>query len=309
MHEEINIFGAGLAGLIAARMLCDHRISIFERQSSLPNNHSAVLRFRTKDVGLATNIPFRKVNVLKAVHGSLGPISDAMRYSFKVAGGYYGRSISSLEPSERYIAPSDLIPQLARNLHPCFDTEFEQWSHNLIRPAGPIISTIPVPEMMRMFGWKKIPDFRWYPGWTAKAYVSKEIGCDIYCTAYFPGTEPFYRASITGRELMVEGVGDKPDDADFMADMAAHAMGINIANLTDHNCKWSPRQKIAELDEEGKQNVKRFIMWLTEKHNIYSLGRLATWRPKLLLDDIPNDVNVIKRLIAGRSTYETRIKA
>jgi hypothetical protein len=41
---------------------------------------------------------------------------------------------------------------------------------------------------------------------------------------------------------------------------------------------------------------------LTEEHNIYSLGRFATWR-QLLLDDLVKDIGVIEKLIDGNHLY------
>jgi hypothetical protein len=49
-------------------------------------------------------------------------------------------------------------------------------------------------------------------------------------------------------------------------------------------------------------------MWATEKFNIYSLGRFATWKPGLLLDDIVGDVNVIRRLIETPTNRYHHIK-
>ena len=50
---------------------------------------------------------------------------------------------------------------------------------------------------------------------------------------------------------------------------------------------------------------KDFIYTLTEKYNIFSVGRFATWR-QLLLDDVVNDISVIERLIANNSNYNFR---
>ena len=40
---------------------------VYEKQDSLPNNHNALLRFRTNQVGIARAIPFKKVKVTKAI--------------------------------------------------------------------------------------------------------------------------------------------------------------------------------------------------------------------------------------------------
>ena len=61
----ISVIGAGLAGLLAGNMLRHRDPVIHEVQPSLPNNHSAVLRFRSSAVGDVLNIPFQKVKMIK----------------------------------------------------------------------------------------------------------------------------------------------------------------------------------------------------------------------------------------------------
>ena len=65
------------------------------------------------------------------------------------------------------------------------------------------------------------------------------------------------------------------------------------------------RQLYAKILPIPEETRKRFILWATERHNIYSLGRFATWRPGLLMDDLVNDIRVIQR-VAERGTYDHR---
>jgi len=304
------IFGAGLSGLIAARMLQDLKPMILERQSSLPNNHAAVLRFRDETVSLATNIPFHKVTVLKQVCKSEGPIVDSIKYSRKVTRGYSSRSIRNLDPVERYIAPPDIVSRLAVGANICYSEDFLTWSHNLARDHGPIISTLPMPMVMDIFKWKDKPEFSYSAGWTITADIHPGVPCDLHCTIYYPTLFPFYRASITGRKLMVEGVGDAVvNTPGYQANCAAETFGIETDLLVNVEFKKASYQKISDLSLDDKEKAKRFVMWLSDKHQIYSLGRFATWRPKLLLDDIPNDVRVIRRLIEGQTNYRARIES
>ena len=65
--NEPWIYGAGLAGLLAGHMLRSLNPKIVESQDSLPNNHGALLRFRTDKVARACATPFKKVKVQKAI--------------------------------------------------------------------------------------------------------------------------------------------------------------------------------------------------------------------------------------------------
>ncbi|NDG64822.1 MAG: hypothetical protein EBY29_15370, partial [Planctomycetes bacterium] len=65
-----------------------------------------------------------------------------------------------------------------------------------------------------------------------------------------------------------------------------------------------PYSKILPIDEGER---RKFIVWATDQHGIYSLGRFATWRPGLLMDDVVNDVRVIRKIIKNGS-YEYRMK-
>jgi hypothetical protein len=69
------------------------------------------------------------------------------------------------------------------------------------------------------------------------------------------------------------------------------------------------QQQFAKINEVPKDVRQKFILWASER-GVYSLGRFATWRPGLLLDDIVNDVRVIRRLIKGDHTpiYQEKVK-
>lgn len=309
----ITIFGSGLSGLISARMLADRKPVIYEKQDSLPNNHKAILRFRSTVVGDATNIPFREVKVIKAVHGGINSVSDSVRYSKKVTGKLQVRSILDLQPVTRYIAPSNMVSRLASTATIEFGRDFEKWTSELVRPnRPPAISTLPMPYMMDLFNWWDKPDFNYVNGWNLRVKLKPILQARINCTVYFPGDEPWYRASVTDDELIIEGV-DVPKFKELgeisvqsLTIRLMDPLGLSLADLLDwktapvHQSRY---QKIGDLSAEESESAKNFIMFLSKKHNIYSLGRFATWRPKLLLDDIVNDVRVIARLIDGASNY------
>lgn len=310
---KLVIFGAGLAGLIAARMLADQEPEIHERQASLPNNHHAILRFRSGLVGDVTNVPFKKVTVLKHIVSfqESNPIRDAILYSLKVTGKAHLRSVIDVRPAERYVAPPDMIRRLAVTADIVYESDFQSWSHELVREGrAAVISTIPVPEMMELFAWPERPHFNSRPGWTVKAKIDEALDCDINATIYsVRPDQPWYRASITGSTIMIEGTGsiEASPQAELVVNQAAQEFGFNFEHFHSIAYHSNKYQKISDLSSADRENVKRFVMWLSSEHRIYSLGRFATWRPKLLLDDLVNDVRVIAKLMGGESNYNKLI--
>ena len=81
----IKIYGAGLAGLLCANMLRRFNPEIHEAKPSLPNNHSALLRFRTDKVGTACAIPFSPKTALRALEGLALDTCNAFVYFKKLA--------------------------------------------------------------------------------------------------------------------------------------------------------------------------------------------------------------------------------
>jgi hypothetical protein len=83
-------------------------------------------------------------------------------------------------------------------------------------------------------------------------------------------------------------------------------MGLHDSQIASVEIKQQTYAKALPIDEAER---RRFIMWASEEKGVYSLGRFATWRPNLLLDDVVNDVRVIQRLIANRAeSYAHKLK-
>lgn len=309
------IVGAGMAGLLAGNMLRHHNPKIYEAQTSLPNNHSAVLRFKTPAVGDVLGVPFKKVTMIKGHEPWRNPIADALAYSSKVTGvARSDRSIiAGTTVGERYIAPPDLIGRMAASLGASI--EFNSTFSNFETSEGegrPVISTLPMPVLMKALNYPhgNLADFRWSPGVNVRAEIDN---CDAYVSLYFPDPElDFSRVSITGNELIVEmpflrEVTDEDmvwlaTNAPSIASRALLRLGLSKTQIKPGSAK-ATRQRYAKVLPVPDDVRKDFMHWATDQHNVYSLGRFATWRPGLLMDDLVQDIRLIDKWISRRDRY------
>lgn len=317
---NISIVGAGMAGLLAGRMLQNtgHEITVSDAAKSLPNNHSAVLRFRTSQIGDILSVPFKKVKVAKSYAPWMNPVADSMAYSRKTNGVYRSdRSIITTghELNDRFIAPPDLISKMASKLKINYGEIFKPW-----KGSDPIISTIPMPALMDALGWKNKPEFGFVHGYNLKAKIKHT---DAYCSLYVPSPKfLFNRISVTGDELIVEYSFPRASREDVLAsygtwdndviagelNKAFALLGIKEYYITEADrfiigepeLKLQQYSKILPIDEEVR---KEFLHWATDEFGIFSLGRYATWRPGLLLDDLVKDIRLIDQWISYPNKY------
>lgn len=285
----MNIIGAGLTGLLAAYAFKD---AVIHEYLEAPRVHKAVLRFRTEEVSKLTGIPFKKVTVRKDVYSNGRFVAVDLRhmnhYSLKVTGGYSERSIGSLEPSVRYIAPLDFHQQML-DYHK--ERIFYGSDVPLTQMSIPVISTLPLNVLIDKFSLDaKLPEQALA---SAPIYVTTVTisHCDLYQTIYFPDKDtPIYRASITGGTLIIESMA--PISAKNVAAMI-DVFGVGgLWQMESFNFE----QKIGKFEPLDEDYRKQLMYDITSALGIYSLGRHATWR-KILLDDVVKDIEQIQSMM------------
>ena len=309
MNKEPLIVGAGLAGLLAAHAWPTARIIDI---APFPcARHQALLRFRSDAVSKLTGIEFEKVLVRKGIYSQGDFVEPNARvcnlYARKVVGQVEGRSIWNLAPVERYIAPEDFYDQLIEAVG-----ERIEWGQKFelkMQEDCPVISTIPMFLMLQYYGF---PLECHQP---SDSFIRKSIevrrwripNSRVYYTVYFPDHQTsIYRASIAGDMLIAECMEEwngEHDDAPLKYSEGAFGLTTDeLTPLVDHQ---QPYGKLVELGEVLRKNI---LFELTARHNVYSLGRFATWR-NVMLDDVVNDITVIKRLMKSATAYDVRKEA
>ena len=310
MTELVNVAGAGLAGLLAGNMLRNRLGTMVEAQPSLPNNHSAVLRFRSRMVSDTLNIPFREVMAMRAIVPWRNPVADMLSYSLKTTGVATLRSSITADGEivKRYIAPLDLIEQMARPLQIVYDKSIinlltssleDTWEKNQ-NSLTPIISTIPMDKLMEILHYprrNKI-EFHYRSGVNIVAELE---GVDAYCSLYVSDPDyKFARITLTGAQMVMECYGDIKAKEYWIND-GKYLLGLDHCEILSCKIQEQTYAKILPIDEDER---RRFIMWASDQHRIFSFGRFAVWRPGLLLDDLVQDFRVIMRLIDRGNQYD-----
>jgi hypothetical protein len=289
-----RIAGAGLAGLLAAHAW--PQAAVYDPQPEPRAHHRALLRFRTPAVSQLVGIEFRAVLVRKGIWYNskyVAPdIQLANHYSAKCLGSIEAdRSIWNIDPVERFIAPETLYEQLVEAVG-----DRIRWStpcdYNDVSTG--VISTAPLPVVLKELQIDTRLSFNRAPIHVARYRVPK---CAVYQTVYFPHPEqPVYRASITGDLLIVESVAGQAPDTLHMNDVM-EAFGIYSIDPID-----TVEQRYGKIVPLPPGERKALLHQLTVQHGIFALGRFATWR-NVLLDDVVNDIAVIRRLLRS-SEYD-----
>lgn len=296
------IVGAGLAGLIAAHAWPN--APVIEAALGPSPGHAALLRFRSDAVARLTGIEFHAVRVNKGIwlDGEfIAPnIRAANMYSSKVLadGRLEDRSIWNVDPVTRYVAPENLYDSLveAVGTRISWGAQFD-WTSWLQQPKEPLVNTAPLGSVAGAL-FNSVPKFERAPITVERFRVR---AANVYQTIYFPTAEhSVYRASITKDLLIIEHAGEPRGDGtnDVLA-------AFGLLDVTPLGRVVQRYGKITPIDESARRHL---LVRLTQEHGIYSLGRFATWR-NILLDDVVDDIAVIKRLIRmdDAAGYVTRI--
>ena len=303
----MNIVGAGLSGLLAAHAWPTARV--FELAPGPAAAHRALLRFRGAAVSKLTGIEFEPVLVRKGIWFEGNHVAPSIRlanlYARKVTGVLAGdRSIWSLEPVQRWVAPESFYEQMVEAVGARINWGFDalMGADSIVHEGSPFISTVPLPLLLKALCLTTATQFNRSPIIVLRYRLPP--GTALNQTVYFPDSwSKIYRASITGSLLIVEAVGEdfKPEDALGEVLKAFGMEGVSVDALD------SVQQRFGKIVPLPAAERKALLGRLTAEHGVFSLGRFATWR-NVLLDDVVEDIAVLRRLMRA-SAYERRLFA
>jgi len=289
------IIGAGMSGLLCAAL--NPGSIVYEARPEKEQTHKAVFRCKSDSIGQILGIEFKKVFVYKSIWFDGKDVEPSPRmahlYSQKVSGKILTRSILDITPCIRYIAPENFYNILESRCA----VEYNKYIYRsdfIEKSFGecPVISTIPMPKMMDLLDMEA----RVFPSNPIYVNRIKIEKCDTYCTIYYPDPEiNAYRASINGDILIIESTTPiNRKDIYHICDSFGIPFTRQMLNyLLNH---FQPLGKISAIRNSIREKI---ITDMTLKHNVYSLGRFATWRPKVMLDDVLKDISHIRKMIAG----------
>lgn len=293
---NISIIGAGLSGLLAASHFQEAKIYEKQLKETL-KPHRALLRFRSNQIGEYLGIPFKEVQVNKAIYSEGRFVQPnpkiCNQYALKVAGMICDRSIWNTSPCKRWIAPE--------NLHEILLDRFKdriEWNKDANKVSyfdHKVISTIPMEQMLAISPSIKYDKSK-YKFDKQKIVVTRYRipNCSVYQTIYFPDpTSSVYRASISGNVMIVEElINDYPIDLFPPMDIFG-VFGISSESIVWLDKTIQNNGKIGEMDIDERKSL---IYKLSRDYGVYSLGRFAIWK-NILLDDVWQDIQVIKKLM------------
>lgn len=327
--QPTHILGAGWAGMLAAEFWPG--AEILERDSdarTLTGTTGAFIRCRHPNAALILQAPHRTAQVHRCIatvtwdtHTDVQPLDSAL-YARKVApgGALAARSINRCTGGaaelRHILLPEDLVAARQRagaRVH--YDTTPEAVAVALraASPKAPVVSTLPMHLVLTAltdsFDAPPAPElFRGRPCYVLETELAR-CEQDFCWTVYVPSSfTDIARITITGGRAIVELVPSK-SSAEFSAQKIEDAAELalfqlfSVAHKDIKQWRWHQVSKFSATPEYVAW-AREVVYLLSVERGIYSLGRAATGRPGVLIDDLYNDCRVINKLMRARAVND-----
>jgi|GEM_PF-3138186 hypothetical protein len=314
---KIKIIGAGIAGAMASGYFSSSKPVVFEASENKKaklNKHKAVMRIRDPRVGMILGTDMKEIDVYKQClyRDKLYWESDIrMRnlYSIKINGDIEERSITNLGKVKRYLLTDFELSDVnyeskvvgfgedGRTIQIEKNGELEETEYDYC------ISTIPVFELLSIL---KIKTENSFPSKDIHIVRTKSLlKSEVHQTIYIPEEKyDCYRATLEGEEMIFESANKFPKEEEI-EELSSYfgIKGLNPENTEKHTQKMG---KIIPTEDDFRRTV---IVDLTERYNIFSLGRFAVWK-QIKTDDLIQDLDLIRKMIGisdAKRIYKSRI--
>jgi hypothetical protein len=311
---KIGIFGAGLSGVFAANYFSSkgYSVELFDKkkESEFGEINAGVFRLKSRNTEHYLGWELKKISIKKAYiyNDKICNIPDLKMnnlYSIKLFGELQERSILAKESTWiRY------LPTTKARINPSvkkvgYFNVSERWYAQGQKSCDYWISTIPMDYMVDYLYKGDIKDIKFTKESTHKYSFGINIKSEVNQTFYvITASNPIYRITIQFNQLIVESMRDVGID-DIKSLLCVIGLESEFVDLEVPKVVMSPYGKISPIDEDIR---RRIIMKLTNDYKIFSFGRYAVWKPKLMIDDLLEDAEKINRQIKigdTRRIYES----
>jgi len=297
---KVVIIGAGISGLIAAGAFKGQEVTVVESSNSIPlfKDHHAVMRLRNDKIKQYIECKTTPITVQKAVYHEdklydSATIEMNNRYSMNTRGVLGERSLGDLGKQERFtlddIYPSASVKfEFGRDVKVIVDGTVCCWEE--IIPYDICISTIPMPSLLNILEIKSDQKFE-----ANNIHVFKTVlpfDSTVHQTIYFTEADMPYRATIEGREITIESVSEI-STFDIVHSLKPFGLGESDLDPTEHKITIQKMGKLVPIDDIAR---KRIMTDVTNRDNIYSFGRFATWK-SIRIDQTLDDIEKIKTMV------------
>jgi hypothetical protein len=304
---KIKIIGAGLSGLLAYNFFKNEEIVIFEKnkEENMKFNHNAILRTKNEEFPRMLGIDYEEVELEKnyLFENKLylnTTIEMKNNYSMKVSDRLFKRSLNKEYNSrKRFIFDISTINyDKYKIVYGCNIDKREN-----LGDCDFCISTIPMNSAGKIFNINIKENFNMKDIFITLIYLNidselHQTICDCNDLSYI------YRMTLNRRIITIESIGEIKERNIFEG---IKYFGLSVNNISEIKNAIQKNGKIFEISDDIR---KAFLLELTLKYNVYSLGRYAIWKPKLMLDDLLSDLYKIRKMMnisKERKIYENYV--
>lgn len=315
LYFDVIIIGAGISGKMISKRISmqfpELTVALVDKGAEDATHPFHLHKLIPEMPSLAS---IRKVKFFQGVYADEGfknvpSIEDANQYALKVFNKIQITNCHNCRDSEIFvISKSDLLDAFTEKTHVCVSDTISSVDRIAKICRGMkddysykyLINTIPLPIFLKIAEVYSGLSFENTPFYTAKYEFAEPTSLFQMLYNAASGCK-ISRTTLLDQHLFIEAVGPKysTKDTSFMYDT------YGLVNLPELKPLYPGRFNILPAKER-----KSLFYWLTEKHDIFCIGRYGAWTHKVA-NDVWDDTGFICSLIYNKQQvkyYEEIIK-